>query len=127
VATGDGRAAAFEGNFQPGENTFIFPHNDFLYLFVDLGLVGAGLFILFWLSLFRKFRKLSHSTHSESRGDVRMLAPIIIVMFVVQMFDNGFAIRFVATPFFIAAGLVTGLYAIERDRRPVGQGRLKIS
>ena len=54
-----------------------------------------------------------------------MLAPIMITMFLVQLFDNGFVIRFVATPFFIAAGLVAGLYVLDRERlRDVGWSRI---
>jgi O-antigen ligase len=115
----------FEGVFQAGEGTYVHPHNDFLYLFVDLGVVGTGLLVLFWLSLFLRFWSLSHSVSPESRADVRMVAPIIITMFVVQLFDNGFAIRFVATPFFIAAGLVAGLYILDRERsRDAGWSRI---
>jgi O-antigen ligase len=115
----------FEGNFAAGESGFVYPHNDFLYLFVELGLVGVGLWVLFWFSLFRKIRALSRSPDPESRA-VRIIVPIIITMFMVQLFDNGFAIKFVATPFFVAAGLVVGVYALERDR-PWVSGRPRIS
>lgn len=106
----------FEGNFVAGQSGFVYPHNDFLYLFVELGLVGVGLFVFFWLSLFRKIRALSRSPDPESRA-VRIIVPIIITMFMVQLFDNGFAIKSVSTPFFVAAGIVVGLYALERDSR----------
>jgi O-antigen ligase len=107
----------FEGNFQENESViFVYPHNDFLFLFVELGIFGAGLFVLFWLSLFRKIRALSRSPDPESRA-VRIIVPIIITMFMVQLFDNGFAIKPVATPFFVAAGVIVGLYALERDDR----------
>jgi hypothetical protein len=44
-----------------------------------------------------------------------LLLPIIIVMFFVQLFDNGFAIVAVATRFFIAAGIVFGLQYATRE------------
>ena len=47
---------------------------------------------------------------ATSRYDVRVLLPVIMVMFLVQLFDNGFAIRFVAERFFISAGLVFGMW-----------------
>jgi len=106
----------FEGNFAAGEGQFVYPHNDFLYLFVELGLFGVGLFVIFWFSLFRKTRALSRSPDPESRA-VRIIVPIIVTMFMVQLFDNGFAIKFVGTPFFVAAGVIVGLYALERDSR----------
>ena len=58
------------------------------------------------------------ATMRQARYDVRVLVPVIIVMLLVQLFDNGFAIRFVAERFFIAAGLVFGLqYLAERALR----------
>ena len=50
---------------------------------------------------------------------------MIVVMFFVQLFDNGFAIRFVAERFFIAAGLVFGLHYLRQSERSAS--RLKIS
>jgi O-antigen ligase len=93
----------------PGSG-YLFAHNDFLLLFVELGVVGFGLLTLFWLDLARKIRSLSLRGDSKTRYDARVLVPIVIVMFVVQLFDNGFAIRFVAERFFIAAGLLYGLH-----------------
>jgi O-antigen ligase len=90
----------FEGNFVAGESGFVYPHNDFLFLFVELGVFGVGLLLLFWLSLFRRIRALSRSPDPESRA-VRIIVPIIITMFVVQ-------------------------YALERAR-PGVSGRLRIS
>jgi O-antigen ligase len=117
----------FEGNFQADESAlFVYPHNDFLYLFVELGIFGVGLLILFWLSLFRKIRVLSRSPDAENRA-VRIIVPIIITMFLVQLFDNGFAIRFVGTPFFVAAGVIAGVYALDRDRSRVASARFRIS
>jgi O-antigen ligase len=105
----------FEGNFQPEGSTFVHPHNDFLYVFVELGIMGLGLLVLYWLLLLRKIRLLSRGRNEVARYETRVLVPVIIVMFLVQLFDNGFAIRFVAIRFFIAAGLVYGLQYLERQ------------
>jgi O-antigen ligase len=99
---------------------FVYPHNDFLFLFVELGIMGFGLLVAFWLNLFQKVRRLSRSQREPIRYSVRVLVPVIIVMFVVQMFDNGFAISFVADKFFAAAGLVFGLYNSTRESGGVG-------
>jgi O-antigen ligase len=101
--------------FVTDENQFIYAHDDFLYLFVELGIVGFGLLAFFWLSLFQKVRRLTRSPREPIRYSVMVLVPVLIVMLVVQMFDNGFAIGFVAFRFFAAAGLVFGLYYSARE------------
>jgi O-antigen ligase len=107
----------FENVFVTQESAFIFAHNDFLYLFVELGVLGLGLLVILWFHLFRTTRALSRSPSASTRYRVRVLMPIIVVMFIVQLFDNGFAIRFVAERFFIAAGLVFGIHFAERAAR----------
>jgi O-antigen ligase len=94
--------------FNQGESSFVYPHNDFVYLFVQFGIVGFVVLILYWLDLFRRIRSLAHSD-LNTRYSVRLLVPIVVVMLFVQLFDNGFAIVEVATRFFIAAGFVFGL------------------
>lgn len=51
----------FSANVQRGQTTFQRPHNDYLWLGTELGLVGLGLYLAyFWggvVSLFRVFRK----------------------------------------------------------------------
>jgi O-antigen ligase len=102
------------------ESQFIYPHNDFLYVFVELGIVGFGLLAVFWLTLFQRVRRLTRSPREPIRYSVMVLVPVLIVMFMVQMFDNGFAIDFVADRFFAAAGLVFGLYYSARESVGVG-------
>jgi hypothetical protein len=72
---------------------------------------------VFWLFLIRRIRLLSRSNVEQVRYDVRVLVPVTVVMFLVQLFDNGFAIRFVAERFFIVAGLVFGLASLQQDDR----------
>jgi O-Antigen ligase len=105
-----------EGAFHSGESSFVYPHNDFVYLFVQFGVVGFGLLVVYWLDLLRRVRSLAR--RRATRYSVRLLLPIIIVMFFVQLFDNGFAIVAVATRFFIAAGIVFGLQYATRESAP---------
>ena len=105
----------FATEFHQGASTFVYPHNDFVYLFVQFGIVGFVLLIVYWLDLLRRIRSLARAGDATRYG-VRLLIPIVIVMLFVQLFDNGFAIMEVATRFFIAAGLVFGMaYARRRD------------
>jgi O-antigen ligase len=107
----------FEGAFGAEGDGFVYPHNDFVFLFVELGIPGVGLLIAFWLALIRRIRVLSHWGTNQARYAVRLLVPVIAMMLLVQLFDNGFAIRFVAERFFVAAGLVFGLRAASRHPR----------
>jgi O-antigen ligase len=104
-----------EGVFTTGGNPFVYVHNDFLYLFVELGIAGIALLVLFWVQLAWNIVRLSRSSDESVRYDVRVLVPIVIVMFFVQLVDNGFAIRFVGERFFAAAGLIFGLVALSRS------------
>jgi hypothetical protein len=110
-----------EGGFGARAGGFAYPHNDFLFLFLELGFLGFGLLCLFWLDLWKNVRHLTRGRTEHLRHGAMLLAPIIIVMFLVQLFDNGFAIRFVAERFFTAAGLVFGL-AYARRRQFGGSG-----
>ncbi len=101
-------------SFTSEGNDHVFPHNDFLFLFLELGILGFGLLVAFWLDLLRKIRRLSRGRSEQARYEARVLVPVIVVMFLVQLFDNGFAIRFVAERFFIAAGLVFGQHYLQR-------------
>ena len=112
-----------ENVFVTAGNPFIFAHNDFLFLFVELGLLGVGFLIVFWIQLIRRIRGLSRSGNEWTRYRVRVLLPVLVVMLIVQLFDNGFAIRFVAERFFIAAGLVFGMHSAEQAKRRSVDGR----
>jgi hypothetical protein len=98
-----------EGAFTAGGNPFVYPHNDFLFVFLELGILGLGLFISFWIQLLRRIRLVSRAHDEAARFGARVLVPILVVGLLVQLFDNGFAIRPVAERFFLAAGLVLGL------------------
>jgi O-Antigen ligase len=100
----------FEGAFSASDQGFIYPHSDFLFLFVELGGVGLALLVVFWIQLARRFRFLSRFADPFVRFDVRILTPIFVTMFTLQLFANGFSVRFVAERFFIAAGLMCGMH-----------------
>jgi O-Antigen ligase len=104
----------FEGEFTTGDEGFIYPHNDFLFLFVELGVIGLGFLVVFWFQLLRRFRFLSRASDGFVRYDARILAPILVVMFLVQVLANGLSARLVAERFFIAAGLICGMHYVVR-------------
>jgi O-antigen ligase len=103
------------GAFGPEENPFVYPHNDFLYLFLELGIFGFGLLAVYWFSLLKKMARLLRHGSESARYGVRVLVPVAIVMFLVQVFDNGLSIRFIAERFFIAAGILFGLHYLDHQ------------
>ena len=116
----------FEGQFSASDGGIVYPHSDFLFLFVELGVVGLGLLVVFWIQLLRRFRFLSRFPDRLVRYDVRILTPIFVTMFMLQLFANGFSVRFVAERFFIAAGLMCGMYHdVLRAQSEIQQGGLR--
>jgi O-antigen ligase len=104
--------------FVTDQNPFIYAHDDFLYLFVQLGILGFGLLVVFWMNLLLKVRSLSRSDREFFRYSVRVLVPVLIVEFIMQLFANGLATQFVAEKAFMASGLVFGLhYAVRQAER----------
>jgi hypothetical protein len=101
--------------FVTDENEFIYAHDDFLYLFVQLGILGFGLLVVYWMNLLLKVRRLSRNSSEFVRYNVRVLVPVLLVEFVMQLFANGFANQFVAEKAFMASGLVFGLYYAVRQ------------
>jgi hypothetical protein len=105
-----------EDQFVTRESRFIYAHNDFLYLFVELGIFGLGFLVVYWLHLFRNIRWLLSRRRSEStRSSVRILVPVIIVAFFAQLFDAAFAVEFVGERLFITAGVMFGLFYLTRQ------------
>ena len=105
----------FEGAFTSGDQGFIYPHNDFLFFFVELGVIGLVFLGVFWFQLLRRFRFLSRASDGFVRYDARILAPILVLMFLIQVFANGLSVRFVAERFFIAAGLICGMHYVMQQ------------
>jgi O-antigen ligase len=101
--------------FVTAQNPFIYAHDDFLYLFVQLGILGLGLLVIFWANLLLKVRSLSRSDREFVRYSVRVLVPVLLVEFIMQLFANGLAAQFVADKAFMASGLVCGLYYAVRQ------------
>jgi O-antigen ligase len=88
-------------------STFVYPHNDFIFLMVELGLVGLVLVVLFWSQLLIAFRSVSR-TASENKPHVQILGGVLITAFVVQFVGSLLLFTLLATPFFVAAGFVFG-------------------
>jgi hypothetical protein len=101
-------------------NLFVFPHNDFIFWMMELGLVGLGALLIFWWYLVRVARRLASSGDTDYRAMAFILSGIIVLSLVVHLVDNAFAIPAVAVPFYISAGFLFGLGARlhEEKSRP---------
>ena len=88
--------------------TFVYPHNDFLFWMVELGVIGALGMLLFWAQLIRAFARALRSTWGSY---VAILAGVLVAGFVSQLVGSTFFLRALATPFFAVAGFVFGVRA----------------
>lgn len=69
----------FAGDFESESSVFIFPHDDFIYLFVELGIVGAVLLLIQWVQVLRATRYLSgRGRESFAQYGARVLTPVIV-------------------------------------------------
>jgi hypothetical protein len=89
-------------------STFVYPHNDVIYLMVELGLLGVSLLVIFWGQLVSAFRLASHST-GANQPYVQVLGGVLITAFVAQFVGSLLLFTALATPFFVAAGFVFGV------------------
>ena len=99
----------FEGHFVALESTFVYPHNDFLFWMLEFGLVGVGLFGLFWLELRAKHRQALVHEDAVVRGDAALLLGVLTTMFIANVVSNGLFAPPIAKPFFVASGAVFAL------------------
>ena len=89
-------------------NTFVYPHNDFLFWMVELGVIGALGMLLFWTQLIRAFGQALRSTWGPY---IIVVAGVLAAGFVSQIVGSTFFFRALATPFFAVAGFVFGVRA----------------
>jgi O-antigen ligase len=89
------------------DSTFVYPHNDFIFLMVELGLLGLSLVVLFWGQLVSAFRSASRGM-SANQPYVQILGGVLITAFVVQFVGSLLLFTALAAPFFVAAGFVFG-------------------
>ena len=112
------RVFGFETFVNEGsKDAFVYPHNDYLFWALELGLLGFAALAMFWVHLIRTFRRLSREGPYRARHGAYVLSGILVTTFIVQLVDNSFAIRAVGAPFFIAAGAVFGLATSVRNVR----------
>jgi hypothetical protein len=96
----------------PGQS-FVYPHNDFIFWMVELGLIGLLGLLLFYGQLVMAFHSVSRST-SRNRIHARILVGALITGFVSQLVVSTFFFRALAVPFFTAAGFIFGAREIDR-------------
>lgn len=88
-------------------STFVYPHNDFLFWMIDLGLLGLFGMVLLWAQIVRAFRAVSRSRSAYARH-VQILSGVLVTTFVAQIVANILTSLAFAARFFIVAGFVFG-------------------
>jgi hypothetical protein len=90
---------------------FLYPHDDFLFWTLELGLWGLGLWLLYWVSLVGASRRLLRSGRGAGRAAVIVFGGVLATMLLTQLVANGIFLPPLADRFFAAAGLLFGMRA----------------
>jgi O-Antigen ligase len=100
-------------DFYTGQSqSFVYPHNDFIFWMVELGFIGLLGMLLFYGQLVMAFHSVSRST-SRNRIHAQILSGALITGFVSQLVVSTFFFRALAIPFFTAAGFIFGAREID--------------
>jgi O-Antigen ligase len=100
-----------------GSDAFVYPHNDFLFWMVELGVLGLLGMALFWTQLLRALRQVSRS-ESANKLYVKILSGVLITGLVAQLVGSVFFFTALAGLVFIVAGFVFGAReAVTAERR----------
>jgi O-antigen ligase len=117
-------------SFNPAlDGSFVYPHNDFIFWMVELGLLGLFGIVLFWTQLVRAFRSVIRRAGGVGRTQVQSLAGVLVTGFAIQFVGSLFLFTALAVPFFITAGFISGsresllLATSSRDRASAIRGR----
>jgi hypothetical protein len=94
--------------------SFIYPHNDFIFWMVELGWIGLLGVVLFWGQLMSAFRSVSRSTNGY-KIHAQVLSGVLITAFVTQLVASTFFFTPLANVFFIVAGFIFGAQDIDRN------------
>lgn len=81
---------------------YLYAHNDVLFLLVELGVLGAIVWLAYWWQLGTAVRRAWRWRQAE----VLALVGVVVVFLVVQLVDNGFAIRAVGERALLVGGTV---------------------
>lgn len=97
-----------------GYGNFIYPHNDIVFLAVELGVPGLLLFVAFWALLVRAMVRVWRNPSLQT--SFYQLGSVAVVMVPAHMFGNGLLVPLMGERFSIFAGLLLGLGMVSRRR-----------
>lgn len=96
------------GAFTTAKNPFVYPHNDFMYVTLDFGLLGLFVFLILWLA----------GARAALRAKAIPLACALLVAFFASLFDNGLFILALAERTSAVIGFALGMsYNLDKDRQ----------
>lgn len=108
----------FEGHFAARQSTFVYPHNDFLFWMLEFGLIGVGLYVVFWLELRAKYKRLIVHVDGRVRHDSVLLVGVFTAMLIASLVSNGLFAPALAERFFMASGALFALGRLHRAGDP---------
>ena len=102
-------------SFAAEGNTFVFPHNDFLFWMVELGYIGLVGLLTFWAQLLAALRSVLRS-RSPERQHVLALCGVVVAALVAELVGSTFFFQPLAIALSISTGFIFGIRnALTRD------------
>ncbi len=105
------------GQFSSITNPFIYPHNDFLFWFLELGLVGVGALVAFWAHLGIALKRILGRTGLVDRQVTIAVIGLFAAALMASVVDNALFIRPIAERLFLTAGFVFASAAMAPELR----------
>lgn len=104
-----------QGQFGEEAKGSLFAHNDFLFLFVEFGILGPVLMVIFWVHLFKAAGKLFRSADERLRQHTLPFIGVLSTALFATSLDNFLFLKPLMERLFIVAGFIFGLAALQRE------------
>lgn len=120
IGWGPGSARIFLAPLSSKEEEEVHPHNEYLQVFHDLGLIGLALFLLFWIVALRRYQsiwKYHHNANNVMAATWSMAAVMgSLILLITSITANTLHYPFVTLPIFVIIGGAEYMDYYQRQR-----------